>query len=76
MHRWLVKPALLAAVTTTTTLALTAPAVATPAAPGVAAQVRAVMAKMSLTDKVEQMFVSYVYGTSATVTDASDVTNN
>jgi beta-N-acetylhexosaminidase len=76
MHRWLVKPALLAAVTTTTTLALTAPAVATPAAPGVAAQVRVVMAKMSLTDKVEQMFVSYVYGTSATVTDASDVANN
>ncbi|HEX4722181.1 MAG TPA: glycoside hydrolase family 3 N-terminal domain-containing protein, partial [Pseudonocardiaceae bacterium] len=42
----------------------------------IAGQVRAVMAKMTLSDKVEQMFVSYVYGTSATVTDPSDVTQN
>jgi beta-N-acetylhexosaminidase len=70
MHRWLVIPALLAV---TTTALLTDPA---GAAPGVDAQVRAVMAHMSLTDKVEQMFVSYVYGTSATVTDPADVANN
>ena len=67
MHRWLVIPVLVAATTT---------ALPAGATPGVDAQVRAVMAQMSLTDKVEQMFVSYVYGTSATVTDASDVTNN
>ncbi len=72
MH--LVKPALLAAVVATTAAALTAPAAN--AAPSTAAQVRAVMAKMSLTDKVEQLFVSYVYGTSATVTDPADVANN
>lgn len=79
MHRWLVQPALCAVVTTTAALALGAPAVAAPtgdAGPSVAARVHAVMATMSLTDKVEQMFVSYVYGTGATVTDASDVTQN
>ncbi|HEX9335933.1 MAG TPA: glycoside hydrolase family 3 protein, partial [Pseudonocardiaceae bacterium] len=82
MYRWLVKPALLAAVTATTALTVGAPAFAapSPAAPDanarIAAQVRAVMARMTLTDKVEQMFVSYVYGTSATVTDQADVANN
>ncbi|HEX4704959.1 MAG TPA: glycoside hydrolase family 3 N-terminal domain-containing protein [Pseudonocardiaceae bacterium] len=81
MLRWLVKPALLATVTATTAAALSVPAFAAPAAAPsadalVAAKVRAVMAKMTLTDKVEQMFVSYVYGTSATVTDAADVANN
>src|SRR5882757_8901656 len=67
MHRWLVIPALVAATTT---------ALPAGAELGVDAQVRAVMAQMSLTDKVEQMFVSYVYGTSATVTDPADVANN
>jgi len=67
VHRWLVIPALVAATTT---------ALPAGAELGVDAQVRAVMAQMSLTDKVEQMFVSYVYGTSATVADASDVANN
>jgi beta-N-acetylhexosaminidase len=82
MSRWLVKPVLLAAVTATAAAALCAPAFAAPAAPGpsadarIAAQVRAVMARMTLTDKVEQMFVSYVYGQSATTEDATDVANN
>ena len=77
MRRWLVKSVLLAAVTATAAVTMGAPAVAAPSADaGIAARVRAVMATMSLTDKVEQMFVSYVYGTSATVTDAADVTKN
>jgi beta-N-acetylhexosaminidase len=78
MSRWLVKPVLLAAVTATAAAALSAPASAasTTANDTIAAQVRAVMAKMTLTDKVEQMFVSYVYGQSATTEDATDVTNN
>jgi beta-N-acetylhexosaminidase len=40
------------------------------------AQVRAVMAKMTLPEKVGQMFVSYVYGDSATTTNAADVASN
>jgi beta-N-acetylhexosaminidase len=83
MLRRLARPALLAAVTATTTAALCVPAFAAPAttaaqgAPAsVSAQVRAVMAKMTLTDKVEQMFVSDVYGTSATTENATDVANN
>ena len=56
--------------------ALAVPASAGPAPAGIAAEVRAVMAKMTLTEKVEQMFVSYVYGTSATTEDPTDVANN
>jgi beta-N-acetylhexosaminidase len=69
----LVKPALLAVIAAATAGTLSVPA---NAAPSAEARISAVMAKMTLTDKVEQMFVSYVYGTSATVTDASDVANN
>jgi beta-N-acetylhexosaminidase len=83
MLRRLVRPALLAAVSVTTAAALCVPAFAAPTTPAhpdpnaaIAAQVRAVMAKMTLTDKVEQMFVSDVYGTSATTESATDVTNN
>jgi beta-N-acetylhexosaminidase len=83
MSRWLVRPALLAAVTATAAAALCAPAFAAPSTPSastaaerVSAQVRSVLAKMTLTDKVEQMFVSYVYGTSATTENATDVANN
>lgn len=71
MPRRLVRPALLVAVTATAAAVLSAPAVAAPAD-----QVSMAMARMSLTDKVEQMFVSYVYGTSATAEDASDVAQN
>ncbi len=71
MPRRLVRPALLVAVAATAAATLSVPAAAAPTD-----QVTAVMARMSLTDKVEQMFVSYVYGTSATAQDASDVAQN
>jgi beta-N-acetylhexosaminidase len=66
----------------TSAAALCAPAFAAapahPTGPGaaVAAQVRSALAKMTLTEKVEQMFVSYAYGTSATAEDPTDVANN
>ncbi|HEX3789518.1 MAG TPA: glycoside hydrolase family 3 N-terminal domain-containing protein [Pseudonocardiaceae bacterium] len=62
--------------------ALTAPAFAAGPSPTVdasatmAATVRAQVARMSLTDKVEQMFVTYAYGTSANAEDATDVAEN
>lgn len=73
-RRRLVLP-LLAAMVTVTALC-TPVAAAAPQPSSVGAEVRAVLAKMTLTEKVEQMFVSYVYGTSANITDASDVANN
>lgn len=77
MSRRLVRPALLVAVTATAAATLAAvPASAVAATDQVTAEVSATMARMSLTEKVEQMFVSYVYGTSATAEDASDVANN
>ncbi|HEY1573582.1 MAG TPA: glycoside hydrolase family 3 N-terminal domain-containing protein [Pseudonocardiaceae bacterium] len=56
--------------------ALAVPASAGPQRTGVAAEVQAAMAKMTVTEKVEQMFVSYVYGTSATTEDPTDVADN
>lgn len=79
MSRWFVRPVLLGAVTATAAAALSAPALAAPAVHpprDIAAQVRATMAKMSLTDKVEQMFVSYAYGLTADTENPSDVAAN
>jgi beta-N-acetylhexosaminidase len=75
MSRRLVRPALLVAVIATAAAALSAPAVA--AQPNtVARQVRATMARMSLTDKIEQMFVDYAWGTTATTENPTDVAQN
>lgn len=51
-------------------------AVAAAPASDVAAQVRSALAGMPLTEKVEQMFVSEVYGTTATTEDPADVAQN
>ena len=60
MSRRLVRPALLLAVTATAATALATPVIAAPMD-----RITAMMARMSLAEKVGQMFVSYVYGTSA-----------
>lgn len=44
--------------------------------PGTASVVRGLMSKMTLADKIGQMFVTYVYGASATTTDPADVKAN
>jgi beta-N-acetylhexosaminidase len=72
MSRRLVLPLLAAAVLVT---ALCTP-VAAAQSPGVTAEVQSTLARMTLTEKVEQMFVSYVYGAGATTTDPTDVANN
>ena len=75
-----VRPAL-AATAVATIAALTVPALGASAAPdqpmSVDAQVRAVMAKMTLAQKIGQMFVVNVYGSDAnTVTAAETAANN
>lgn len=83
MLRRVVKPALLVSTAVATAAALCAPA-STAAAAGsappsgdrVEQQVRAVMARMTLPEKVGQMFVDYVYGDSATTEASSYVAAN
>ncbi|HJP79153.1 MAG TPA: glycoside hydrolase family 3 N-terminal domain-containing protein [Pseudonocardiaceae bacterium] len=75
-----VRPAL-AATAVATIAALAVPALGASATPdhpaSIDAQVRAVMAKMTLAEKVDQMFVVNVYGTDAnTVTPAEATANN
>ncbi len=80
MLRRVVRPAL-AATAVATIAALAVPAMGAPATPdhpmSVDAQVRAVMARMSLAEKIGQMFVVDVYGSDAnTVTPAESTANN
>src|SRR5437879_2598247 len=74
-----VRPAL-AATAVATLAALAVPAVGAPATPGqptsIDAQVRAVMSKMTLAQKIGQMFVVNVYGTDANTVTASEATAN
>jgi beta-N-acetylhexosaminidase len=75
-----VRPAL-AATAVATLAALALPAVGAPAAApdrptSVDAQVRAVMAKMTLAEKIGQMFVVDVYGTDANTVTPAEVTAN
>jgi beta-N-acetylhexosaminidase len=82
MLRRIVKPAILATVTVATAATMSLPAAADSTLPAtstagrVDAQVRAVMKKMTLPEKVGQMFVSYVYGDSATTANPPDVASN
>jgi beta-N-acetylhexosaminidase len=89
MLRRVVRPALLTAAAATTIAALCSSALCTPAlaastatAPAQDAntridnQVRAIMANMTLAEKIDQMFVVNVYGQTATTTDAADVAAN
>ncbi len=72
-----VVPLLLAAAAVTLTTAAP-PALATPAHREslMDRQIHSVMSRMTLQEKVGQMFVSEVYGDSATTTDAADVAAN
>lgn len=74
-------PSVLAAVALSLpALAVSVPAAATPAAAAdhssIDRQVRAAMAGMTLPEKIGQMFVTYVYGDSATTTTPADVAQN
>lgn len=77
MSRRLIRPALLVAAATTAA-ALSAPTPATAAPPPAPqhAQIAATMARMTLTEKIEQMFVSYAWGSTATTTNPTDVAQN
>ncbi len=85
MLRRVVRPVLLAATAATTIAALCTPALAVPAtastpAPDASAkidrQVQAIMARMTLPEKIGQLFVVDAYGQTATTTDPGDVAAN
>lgn len=84
--RRVVKPALVAAATVATAAALCAPAIAAQSASAgperpdrnamIDAQVRSVMSHLTLAEKIGQMFVVNVYGSTADTTNATDVAAN
>lgn len=81
MRRRAVLPAFAAAALGLPALAASVPAAAAPPAASatqssIDRQVRAVMAGMTLPEKIGQLFVTYVYGSSATTTTPADVAQN